>query len=448
MVADMYERAREVWQRVLLAALVLVAAPRPARAADIWTAPYAGVRHLHRVGQGVDYHVLLVDLTNPAVSLVATRPGDRFTTTREFARRYDAQIAINANFFDHGSCGLAVGGGEVMDDAYEDGCRASIAFGRENEVALFDSALIPRGPLPAAWMTEVLSGKPFILRDGRVLEWVRPRHMHQHHPRTALGVTPDRRTLVVLVANGRRRGAVGLTGAQMAAVFQEFGASDAVNLDGGGSTTLVIDGRLRNHPADGRENAVVSHLGIRIRDDARWYAAEITGRGGPAVVRQDENVSLWIEARNLGRAVWRAADEGGGGPVLEVDDGVVGYVAGVRETTPPGAVARFEVRWQARGAGMRHLRARLRAPDGALLHAGGLGWDVAVERAPAVRRLRRPRVLVIAGAPTAAMPVGVGAVMVSARGCAAGPAGMRPRTWLALATGALWATRARRRRMR
>ncbi|MEI8255825.1 MAG: phosphodiester glycosidase family protein [Deltaproteobacteria bacterium] len=414
-------RALSTMLAALCVAAMTLAAPRTARAMDVWRTPFPGVRHLHRVERGLDYHVVLVDLRDPRVELVATRPADRSITVTEFARRSEADLAINANFFNHGSCGLMAGGGEVMQNAYDDNCSASLGFGRENEAAVFDSLEIPRGPVPSAWMTEALTGKPFLLRDGRAPNWVRPQHLYRPNPRTAVGLTRDRRTLVMLVADGRRGDAAGLTGFQMVAVLREFAVTDAINLDGGGSTALVMGGRVQNRPSDGHERVVISHLGVRVHEGAEWYAAEVVDRSATAVARAGELVGVWLDVRNLGRAAWHGPGEGpagsaSGSPVLELDDGLVRHIATVRETASPGEVGRFEVTWQARGRGLRHLRARLVAPDGTSVDLGPLVWDVAVRRDDRVSPAAQ-RASAVARASELVLPAGLGGVTVRAGNC-------------------------------
>ncbi len=378
--AYMYDPVRSA---ALTLGLGIVLAATPSHGRDVWTSPHAGVRHLHRLGGGEDFHVVLIDLENPEIAVVATRPGDRFITTTEFARRYDTQVAINANFFGAGSCGLAMGGGELFDRSYEDGCGASMAFGRANEAAVFDSLRAARGPVPARWITEVLSGKPWLMRDGRAtLDWVRPQHIYRPNPRTAVGITGDRRTLVMLAANGRTRGIEGVTGFQMVEALREFGVTDAVNLDGGGSTTLVMNGHIVNRPSDGHERVVMTHLGIRVRSGAVWWAGEVVTQGGTDRARTGGTAEFWVDARNTGRRPWRPVSDGGGSPVFELHDGAVAYTASVDAVTEPGAVGRFTLRWQPRAPGDRRLRARLVLPDGGLLVERPLSFDVAVRETP------------------------------------------------------------------
>jgi Phosphodiester glycosidase len=66
------------------------------------------------------------------------------------------------------------------------------------------------------------------------------------HPRAALGLAPGR--VLAVVCDGRARYDAGLTLGELAAILAWLGAETALNLDGGGSTSLVSGGRLRNRP--------------------------------------------------------------------------------------------------------------------------------------------------------------------------------------------------------
>lgn len=72
----------------------------------------------------------------------------------------------------------------------------------------------------------------------------------QRHPRTAIGVKADG-TVVVLVVDGRSKRASGASFAELAALGRWLGVEHLLNLDGGGSSTLVYKGRLINTPSDG-----------------------------------------------------------------------------------------------------------------------------------------------------------------------------------------------------
>jgi hypothetical protein len=67
------------------------------------------------------------------------------------------------------------------------------------------------------------------------------------HPRAALGLSGDQ--IIAVACDGRRSGVdAGLMMAELAEVLRDLGATDAINLDGGGSTTLVHKGHLLNRP--------------------------------------------------------------------------------------------------------------------------------------------------------------------------------------------------------
>ncbi|MDB4929945.1 MAG: hypothetical protein JWM10_2429 [Myxococcaceae bacterium] len=253
-------------------ALLLVALFAPTAAAvDRTTRPYRCVEHVHREAPGVDAHVVLIDLRCPAADVVATRPGDRHATVSGFAEEYGAQIAINANFFDASTCGLAMGDGRVWRDAYRDRCGASLAFGPQasgTRLAFWDSVDHPTS-CELGWARQVITGWPRLLDRGAVVfEPEEPIGMYRFHPRTAIGATPGGATLVIAVVDGRRNGLPGMTSLGLIPLMEEFGVSDAINLDGGGSTELYIaaEGGVVNHPSDRVERRVGNHLGIRVLD--------------------------------------------------------------------------------------------------------------------------------------------------------------------------------------
>ncbi len=68
------------------------------------------------------------------------------------------------------------------------------------------------------------------------------------HPRAAIGVTGDR--LLAVASEGRAADEAGLTLRELAELMAGLGAGEAINLDGGGSTSLVVDGRLLNRPRE------------------------------------------------------------------------------------------------------------------------------------------------------------------------------------------------------
>lgn len=78
-------------------------------------------------------------------------------------------------------------------------------------------------------------------------------------PRTAIGYLGAKEVVLVTV-DGRHQHSVGMTLYELARFLQGIGVMDAINLDGGGSTTLVVGGRTMNRPSDGHERPVNNAL--------------------------------------------------------------------------------------------------------------------------------------------------------------------------------------------
>jgi exopolysaccharide biosynthesis protein len=70
------------------------------------------------------------------------------------------------------------------------------------------------------------------------------------HPRTAVGFSRDSSTLYLLAVDGRSQRSVGVTLDELASLMRRLGAWNAMNFDGGGSTTMVINGAVVNVPSD------------------------------------------------------------------------------------------------------------------------------------------------------------------------------------------------------
>ena len=109
----------------------------------------------------------------------------------------------------------------------------------------------------------IVGGGPQLIHNGRVeisneAEGIREDFVTTRHPRTAIAELKDGRMLLVTV-DGRQPGvSAGMSLRQLAALLLEFGAVEAINLDGGGSTTMVINNKLMNKPSDSTGERPVS----------------------------------------------------------------------------------------------------------------------------------------------------------------------------------------------
>lgn len=100
-------------------------------------------------------------------------------------------------------------------------------------------------------------------------------------PRTAVGITAPGR-LIWLTADGRQKNSVGLSLWELAALMKEIGVVEAINLDGGGSTTMVLDGQIVNSPSDAGGLRSVSTALLLYKPTQRTSPWSSMGRiGGP-----------------------------------------------------------------------------------------------------------------------------------------------------------------------
>ena len=127
---------------------------------------------------------------------------------------------------------------------------------------------------PAIWnrTVQAIGGRIRLVKNGRVNEIIEKHHHTQkkhtpgkrqrdlalsYEPRTALGYNAQK--LILIVADGRRAGySTGLSLYRLASLLVELGATEAINLDGGSSSTFVVDGKVVNRPSGQRERDVLN----------------------------------------------------------------------------------------------------------------------------------------------------------------------------------------------
>ncbi|MDB4995522.1 MAG: hypothetical protein JWM74_2954, partial [Myxococcaceae bacterium] len=238
----------------------------PASAADT-TKPIAdGVTMITRTTATPNViHALKADLTAPGVHLGATTSAQRKRPTSSYAKLVGAAAATNADFFSYatyGTSGLAAGGGVAWADTKDNASNALLAFDDAKRVELQNASKVT--VFDPTWMKGVVSGHPQVVNAGVALA-TNPSGAActTRNPRTAVGLSQDKKTLILMVVDGRSTASAGMTCTEVAAQMKSFGAFDAINLDGGGSTTMYLRGTgIVNKPSDGAERTVGNHLGI------------------------------------------------------------------------------------------------------------------------------------------------------------------------------------------
>lgn len=112
---------------------------------------------------------------------------------------------------------------------------------------------IPQAP---ACLTAAIGGTPRLIRDGKIsieseVEQNHPDFAPTRHPRTAIGFNERNTRMYFVVVDGRQPGySVGMSLQELAEFLLELGCTQAINLDGGGSSTMVVRGDVVNRPSD------------------------------------------------------------------------------------------------------------------------------------------------------------------------------------------------------
>jgi len=271
--------------------IVLLFVCGPAWAADRWTTPYPGIQHLYRTDATPNrIHAIKVDLTTATLRLRATRTADRQKTVSAFAAQYGCVVATNGDFFSYqgyGTIGLAMGAEERWPNSTDTTDEGTVAVGRDNRIEISRPQDIVDPP--ADWMSEIVSGHPLLVDGGVVSADTNcTTSFCNRNPRTAAGLSQDHHTLFLVVVDGRSTASVGMSLRELADLMVELGAWRALNLDGGGSSTMFVanEGGVQNAPSDGMERAVGNHLGIAVVDPfgtLKGYVREdaITNTAGP-----------------------------------------------------------------------------------------------------------------------------------------------------------------------
>ena len=110
-------------------------------------------------------------------------------------------------------------------------------------------------------LKEMVGGYPIIIEDGESLS-LNPNHafIYTKHPRTAVGINKDSTKLLFVTVDGRQSSSIGMNLYELADLMLKLGAYHAMNLDGGGSTAMVVRNKIMNSPSDSAGERPVSNV--------------------------------------------------------------------------------------------------------------------------------------------------------------------------------------------
>lgn len=228
---------------------------------DLWSEPAPGVRYLdRRTSVPMHAYAAVVDLRAEGVRVISTRYEERWVPVSEFAAAHADEgvaVAVNGGFWVGAQrpLGVAIGRGEPWPTSYLDQTVGVFAIDDRGRAHLFAPGE-PIAPELFDTFVEAVSGRPALLRDGAIdvagLDLFES--ANDRAPRTAIGLDRTRRHLILVVVDGRQPASHGMTLYELARFLEELGATNAMNLDGGGSSAMVVPrlGGVVNVPARGR----------------------------------------------------------------------------------------------------------------------------------------------------------------------------------------------------
>ncbi len=247
-----------------------------------WTPIFKGVAQYElslTEPRPLEIRVIRVALYEPTIDFLVTpsngsEPRDTGARlTSEFLEEFGCQVAINGSAFEpfarqRGEPQSVLGLSLSRGDLYSDPSTAdydALLISRDRR------ARIEQPPINVQNAYNGLSGFKALIMDGHIVvndDSPPEGTSSQQHPRSAVGITEDNRYLILMTIDGRHPGySEGTTLLETAQWMARFNAFNALNLDGGGSTTLVIEGadgkaHIVNRPVRDRERLVANHLGV------------------------------------------------------------------------------------------------------------------------------------------------------------------------------------------
>lgn len=290
---------------VVVGVLGLPGAHRAAASEAVHVVLAPGVHHFRatQLDPANDLNIAIID--GAAVELKAVSAAAGATTeprtVSELCRRWSCLVAVNGDMFlpNHGPLGALVSDGQVVVPMPAPPVPAHWQLSADRSGRLSVDLAPPPGTMQSTGASYPL------VRNGQVLHIAEQTPFTLgRHPRTIVGWNAAGRTFIVTV-DGRSARSSGMSLAEGAALMVALGATEAVNLDGGGSTTFVVNGQVANSPSEGRERRVANAWVVV----AKAPPAEVAVVGLPAPVAADDR-----------EVVVASSGTEGFRPVLPLDD--------------------------------------------------------------------------------------------------------------------------------
>lgn len=203
--------------------------------------------------------IIEVDLSK-GISVEMPFVTEGFMKTSEAAAGENAIAAINGSFFDTkvgGSTVFLRKDGEIINltrgkfTHYRE--EAGFSIDKDGALSIIKRPSEAEGSWASVDTYTLLASGPLLVFDGEPVDQLDEPFNTNRHPRTAIGITADQRVICVVV-DGRSSESHGMSTTELSKVMHALGCVQAMNLDGGGSSTAwVKDKGVVNHPTDNKQ---------------------------------------------------------------------------------------------------------------------------------------------------------------------------------------------------
>ncbi len=228
------------------------------------------------------YHVIKIKMQTNGIKFLVTPPDNpgaskplKARTTEDFAKEFGVQLAINGDafspWFDLSLLGYKPHSGDSVN-VYGYAASDGVIYSEDSNnqpTLFFHRSGVARFEIPPTNVYHAISGTQKILAAGEVPADLKA---YDPDPRTAVGLNNGGNILIIVIVDGRQTGySEGVTLVELGKIMQQNGARDAINLDGGGSSTLVIQNSSGNYGVvnspvhqgiPGNQRPVANHLGV------------------------------------------------------------------------------------------------------------------------------------------------------------------------------------------
>ncbi|GAA2181655.1 hypothetical protein GCM10009785_17540 [Brooklawnia cerclae] len=173
--------------------------------------------------------------------------------TSSIAADNNALLAINGDYYGFRDTGIVIRNGVLYRD---EGAREGLAIYSDGTMAVYDETATSGEQLLADGVWQTLSFGPALVDDGEIVDGIDQVEVDTNignhsiqgdQPRTAIGMI-EANHFVFVVVDGRSDDSAGVSVTELAEIMQSLGATEAYNLDGGGSSTMVYEDGLVNDP--------------------------------------------------------------------------------------------------------------------------------------------------------------------------------------------------------